>query len=451
MIAMLLSEAANSLQANLRGADAAFSGCNTDSRTIEAGEMFIALRGERFDGHEYINQAIERGASAAMVDRELAYQTFPTLLVDDTRKGMGRLARRWREAFAIPLIAVTGSNGKTTVKEMLASILSTLAPVLSTKGNLNNDIGVPLTLFGLGDAHRYAVVEMGANHPGEIAWLTEIARPTVALITQCAPAHLQGFGSVAGVAKAKAEIFAGLQDEGIAIINADDKFASLWRTAAAANRQISFGISSAADVSAKEIRDVTELGGGIFMLSAPAGEIEINVPLPGRHNILNALAAAACCLAIDIPLASIKSGLEQMQAVKGRMQLKRGRNGARLYDDTYNANPASLEAALKVLNEQAGRRWLVLGDMGELGEMEKALHHRAGELARQYGIERLYTLGQLSQEAVAGFGKQGRHFNREQDLIDVLQKGLDQDITLLIKGSRAMSMERIVAALVEED
>ena len=298
---------------------------------------------------------------------------------------MGQLGKRWRDNFQLPLIAVTGSNGKTTVKEMLASILGREAPVLATSGNLNNDIGVPLTLFSLAQQHRYAVIEMGANNPGEIAWLSHLSSPTVALITQCAPAHLQGFVSVDGVARAKAEIFRGLIKDGIAIINSDDAYAPLWREQAGAYSQISFGMSRDADVFTTDIDADKTTGKHRFNVITPAGEMNITLALPGKHNVMNALAAIACCVALDIPSTSIRAGLEKVQPVAGRLQMKRGINGSRLYDDTYNANPASLKAALTVLGEHPGRRWLVLGDMGELGESAGLLHEQAGEAARLSG------------------------------------------------------------------
>jgi UDP-N-acetylmuramoyl-tripeptide--D-alanyl-D-alanine ligase len=364
---------------------------------------------------------------------------------------MGELAGYWRGGFELPLIALTGSNGKTTVKEMLRAVLSLQAPVLSTCGNLNNDIGVPLTLFGLGGEHRFAVIEMGANHAGEIEYLSRMARPTVALITQCAPAHLEGFGSVAGVARAKGEIFRGLLEDGVAIINADDDYADYWSGSAADHRRISFGLRQPADVSAHSIRLDPGRGRQTFSLDLAGTAVDVSLALPGRHNVMNALAAAACCLAIAIPPRQIQAGLESMQPVKGRLQLHTTAGGVRLLDDSYNANPASLAAALAVLAEMPGRHWLVLGDMGELGEAAAALHRQAGEQARARGVERLYAVGELSAGAVQAFGAGAEHFADTAELLSALRRDLDADTTVLIKGSRAMAMDAIVERLLGED
>ena len=448
MISMLLSEAANATQAQLLGDDRTFSGCSTDSRSLKTDQLFIALQGENFDGHEFISSAEKSGAAAALVQKDYDLEHELALIkVADTRKAMGWLAKHWRSRLSIPLVAVTGSNGKTTVKEMLSSVLSQQESVLVTKGNLNNDIGVPLTLFGLGDEHQYAVIEMGANHAGEIEWLTEIASPSVALITQCAPAHLEGFGSIDGVAKAKAEIFSGLQKDGVAIINADDNYSGLWREKAAVNRQISFALHAEADVTAKEIELDSANNSSRFILNTSKCAETVNLPLLGEHNVANALATTACCLALDLPLSVVKTGLERMQAVKGRLQLKKGIHDVRIIDDTYNANPTSLSAAIKVACAYTGPSWLVLGDMGELGASTQDLHYGAGEIAREMGIKRLYAVGSLSQQAVRGFGEGAQHFSSMEELISELLSDLNEGLTLLIKGSRSMAMERVVNAL----
>ena len=446
---MLLSTVVRDLQAKLIGADVRFVGCSTDSRNIKGGEMFIALRGKHFDGHDFIDRARNGGATAAMVEADID-TSLPQLRVHDARLAMGQLAGLWRNSFNLQLVAVTGSNGKTTVKEMLASILSLQAPVLATVGNLNNDIGVPLTLFNIGAEHRYAVIEMGANHPGEIAYLSRLARPDIAVITQCAPAHLEGFGSVEGVASAKAEIYTGLSGSGVVIINADDHYAQFWREQSRGLRQLSFGITSQADVSATAVHMDAGSGCHQFRIVSENGAIEVALNLPGRHNVQNALAAAACALALDIPAEVIKAGLEQTQASKGRLQMKQGLAGACLFDDTYNANPVSLEAALTLVANRGGRHWLVLGDMGELGADAGELHLQAGERARELGFEKLYALGRLSSKAVVGFGRGARHFADAGSLIKSLRQELTKDVTVLIKGSRAMAMENIVKALVEE-
>ena len=450
MINMRLSAACAALEGELRGTDRPFSGCSYDSRTLQPGELFIALRGEARDGHDFISVAFEKGAGGAMVDRDAAYP-LPVIRVDDTRKQSGLLAGHWRAGFDLPIIAVTGSNGKTTVKEMISAILSVNAEVLSTHGNLNNDIGVPMTLFRLAPGHRFAVVEMGANHPREISWLSRIARPDVALITQCAPAHLEGFGSVAGVAEAKAEIYEGLLPTGTAVINVDDPYAGLWLERSRRNRQITFGISAEADVSAANIN--TDLAGGRtrFDLKFRDSKVSSNIGLHGRHNILNALAAAACCIAVGIPLEQLRVGLEKVRPIKGRMELKNGLRDTLIFDDTYNANPISLNAALDVVSDTPGRSWLILGDMGELGVTSARFHEEAGAQARAHGIERLYGIGELAVHSVKGFGAGARHFEQLEDLVETLRRELRAGIVLLVKGSRSMALERVVDALVRNE
>jgi UDP-N-acetylmuramoyl-tripeptide--D-alanyl-D-alanine ligase len=447
VINMALSTAAASIGAEYSGDDTEFRGCSTDSRTIQGGELFIAIKGERFDGHDFILNAEGRGACAAMIEND-ANTRLPVLLVRNTRQAMGRLAQQWRNNFAIPAIAVTGSNGKTTVKEMLVSILSRQAPVLATQGNLNNDIGVPLTLFGLGGDHRYAVIEMGANHPGEIKWLGRITRPKIAVITQCAPAHLEGFGNIGGVANAKAEIYEELQPGGIAVINADDDYAELWRNKARYFRQISFGLDQEeVEVTAHSIIHCDNTGRNSFVLRTPAGEIRIGLALPGQHNIMNALAAASCAYGLDISLDVIRQGLEDSKPVKGRLEIKTGVNRSTIIDDTYNANPVSLDAALKAIMPMHGRHWLVLGDMGELGEEGERLHAEAGEIARRSGIERLFATGPLSRAAVNAFGRGARHFADMELLIATLHTEIAAGVAVLVKGSRSMHMERVVSRL----
>ena len=450
MIAMQLTEAQEAVNGALSGADRAFSGCNIDSRSIKDGELFVALRGARHDGHDFIEAAFAKGAAAVMAARD-ADGARPLLRVKDTRQALGLLAARWRDKFTLPVVAVTGSNGKTTVKEMINAILSEDAEVLATWGNLNNDIGAPLTLFRLNQQHGFAVIEMGANHPGEIGWLSRLARPTVALITQCAPAHLEGFGSVAGVARAKAEIYEGLAPDGTAVINRDDDYADLWWDAAKANRRLAFGLSENAAVTAVDVNADPERGQTRFTLRFNGAGTNIKLGLLGKHNVLNALAAAACCLALNVPLARIKAGLEKTRAVKGRLQPKQGLKGARLFDDAYNANPASLAAALETLRGLSGDAWLALGDMGELGADATGFHRQAGERARAAGIQRLYGLGPLARQAVDSFGAGARHFDRMDDLIETLRRELAPGVNLLVKGSRYMAMERAVEALTEQD
>ena len=449
MISMLLSEAAKTIGASLNGEDVIFSGCSTDSRTIEKGNLFIALKGENFDGHKYISVAEKKGASSLIVDREIS-NTKSFIKVKNTRKAMGLLAKSWREKITIPLIAITGSNGKTTVKEMVTNILSTVSSVHATPGNLNNDIGVPKTLFGLNKNHNYAVVEMGANNSGEIEWLSKISLPNVAVITQCAPAHLEGFKNIESVAKAKAEIYLGLQSSGTAIINADDIYADFWKNSCKEINQVTFGIKSKnADVRAKKIKSSVNDLSIKFTLVTENDSVEICLPIFGEHNVMNALAAAACCISLDISLRSIKNGLENIQSINGRLEIKTGKKQVRIIDDTYNANPASLDAAIKTLCSFNGSRYIVLGDMGELGDKAKRFHKEVGMLAKKRNVNGLFTIGELSINASNNFGKGAFHFENYDDLGKSLIKILDKNSTVLVKGSRSMQMERVVNFLME--
>jgi UDP-N-acetylmuramoyl-tripeptide--D-alanyl-D-alanine ligase len=441
-----LSDLAGPLSGRIAGPDAAFAGCGTDSRTLGAGELFLALSGPHHDGHEFVAEARKRGAAAAVVERPIA-ASLPLLVVPDTLGALGSLAALWRARFPIPLVAVTGSNGKTTVKEMLLSILSRNGATAATRGNLNNEIGVPLCLFVLDDTHRYAVVEMGANHPGEITRLCRIAEPTVAVVTCCAPAHLEGFGSVEGVARAKGEIFASLGADGVAVINQDDDFAPLWHSLAGLRRRIGFGLRPGAEVTARLAPNGEGLSGSRFLLETPSGAVAVHLPLLGTHNVLNACAAAACAEALGVSLEHTVGGLESVQAAPGRLTAYDGPPGVRVLDDSYNANPGSLRAALEVLAHCRGERWVVLGDMGELGAESPKLHRDAGHLAKALGVERLYGLGDLCGESVAGFGPGGRHFPDIESLLAALSAELHAGVHLLVKGSRAMRMERVVGDL----
>ncbi|MHB9119393.1 MAG: UDP-N-acetylmuramoyl-tripeptide--D-alanyl-D-alanine ligase [Burkholderiales bacterium] len=448
---MNLQEAARGIGARVSGPDVAVSGVGSDSRAVVPGELFVALLGERFDGHDYVADVMARGAAAAMVSdaiaatREQEWQAYPLLRVDDTRLALGRLAAYWRGQFAGPVVAVTGSNGKTTVKEMIASILQKAAgsaeAVLATRGNLNNEIGVPLTLLGLRSAHRYAVVEMGMNHPGEIAYLTALAQPDVAVINNAHAAHLAGLGTVEAVARAKGEIYQGLREDGTAVINADDAHAGLWRELAGKRRVLSFGLEQAADVSASyRLHPLSS----DLMICGAAGEIRLTLPVPGLHNVRNALAAAATAQALGLGNEVIAAGLAAFTGVKGRLQYKTGLHGAHLIDDSYNANPDSMRAAIAVLAAMPGKRVLVIGDMGELGAGEAELHGRIGESAQAAGIDRLLALGDLSVKAARAFGPGGQHFETIEDLLAELENLLDADTAVLVKGSRFMRMERVV-------
>jgi UDP-N-acetylmuramoyl-tripeptide--D-alanyl-D-alanine ligase len=475
---MLLSQAAKVLNARLiPGArDVRLTAVSTDTRKIQPGDLYIALRGEHFDGADFVGQALAAGAVAALVNKDsfekltavhnpqsvtqqlgaqplsCAGNTLAAsiLLVEDTRLALGQLAAYWRSQFNIPMVAITGSNGKTTVKEMLAAILRMAAgsddAVLATRGNLNNDIGMPLTLLQLNAQHRYAVIEMGMNHPGEIDYLTQIACPQVALINNASGAHLEGMGSVEAVAQAKGEIFAGLQHEGSAIINADDEYAPLWRSLAGVHSLLEFGLNSQADVTGVWYSQATGLR---LIAQTPSGDFSVDLQVPGEHNARNALAATAAAIALNLPLESIVAGLENFTGVAGRLQRKAARNGAVVIDDTYNANPASLQAAIAVLAQTMGKRVLVLGDMGELGENAASFHAGIGITAREAGIEKLYAMGELSREAVREFGSNAQHFECVEDLQNALENELDAGTTVLVKGSRFMKMERIVSHCVD--
>ena len=450
---MMLSEAAKALGAELHGEDVAFAAVNTDTRTLQQGDLFVALCGENFDGHAFVAEAAARGAVAALISAPVD-AALPTLRVADTRLALGQLGAAWRARFAIPLVAVTGSNGKTTTKEMLAAILAQRGPVLATQGNLNNDIGVPLTLLRLRGEHRCAVIEMGANHPGEIAYLSNLARPTVALITNAAMAHIGGFGSLDEIAHTKGGIYEGLDENGIGIVNADDAYAGYWGALLGARRCMTFGMNHSSDVyamaeSVRCIVDDTAITTS-FHMHTPAGDASVVLPLMGVHNVMNALAASAAALAAGATLADIKAGLEAMRAVKGRLQVKKGIHGTRIIDDTYNANPPSVQAAIAVLATVEGEKVLVLGDMGELGDDAPLFHEQVGKQARQAGIGCLYTTGELSAGAVREFGANGRHCASHDELIAALLADLAAGTTVLVKGSRFMRMERVVDALVEK-
>lgn len=456
---MMVHEAADILHAGWSGSDVSFTGVSTDSRTLKQGELFVALSGEKFDGGKFVSSAKEKGAVAAMFQQNIDSVDlpidFPVIRVKDSRLGLGELAAHWRNRFSIPVVGVTGSNGKTTTKEMIAAILRAAATqdtavngsiecVLATEGNLNNDIGVPQMLLRLRQQHQYAVIEMGMNHVGEIAYLTRLAKPNVAVITNAGAAHIEGLGSIEAVARAKAEIFAGLDRSGTAVINADDRYASLWREYVGAREIIDFGLSENAQVSA--VYQVDQLVNTI-QLRLPEGAVEVILQAPGVHNVYNALAAAAAACALGIRKEWIAAGLRRFQSVKGRLQKKCGLHHALLIDDTYNANPESVRAALAVLAAAEGKKILVLGDMGELGKLTVELHRAIGREARNAGLDRLLTLGKLSAYAAEEFGKGARHFNSIDELLSVTKDLLANDVTLLVKGSRFMQMERVVKQL----
>ena len=454
-VMMNIQQAASVLGAQWTGSNPFFTSVSTDSRTLRTGSLFVALSGENFDGHCFIPQAIGKGAVAAMIADEAAeiikdpaLADFAWLRVKDPRLSLGQLAAVWRKRFDLPLIAVTGSNGKTTVKEMLASILHQHAGsehVLATIGNLNNDIGVPLTLLQLNANHNYAIIEMGMNHASEIAYLSNLALPTIAVITNAGSAHIAHLGKRDAIAAAKGEIFEGLDESGIAVINADDRYAPMWSQLAGKRRMIDFSLTHhAASVSAQHLQDTA---GNSWLLSLPDGQVELTLQVPGRHNVYNALAAAAAAHAAGIGLTAIATGLGSYTGTHGRLQITTGPRHSTLIDDTYNANPESMQAALAVLCDMNGKKIVVMGDMGELGMAAAEYHWQIGQLARETKVDTLLALGEMSVHAVEAFGHEGRHFTNLDDLLAYLTDLLDTDVTVLVKGSRAMRMERVIEKL----
>jgi len=418
-------------------------GIATDSRQPMIGKLFVALAGEHFDGSDFVPAALAQGAAAVLSNRQV---DAPGVVVKDTLQSLQDLTQHWRQRFNIPVLAVTGSCGKTTVKEVLTAILAESGPVLATQGNQNNHIGVPLTLARLGKEHRHAVLEMGMNHAGELTVLSALAKPTLALINNAGPAHLAGLGSVAAVAAAKGEILSGLDNRGISILNGDDDFADFWAEKAP-GEVWRFSLTNLPVRVRGHWQDRSGSSGQLDV-RAPQGEFTLEVPLPGKHNGANVLAAVTAALALDISIPQIQRAVATLEAIPGRLQWRNGKGGCRILDDTYNANPASLEAALRVLAAQSGQRILILGDMGELGPDTVVYHRQAGILAQKLGIDAVYGLGQLAAEAAEAFAAGTEHFMELPPLIDALQPHLNPETVVLVKGSRAAHMERVVQALV---
>ncbi len=442
-----LIEAANIMNGTLHGTDRNFAGVSTDTRTLGPGELFFALAGPNYDGSEFVSKAAEKSAAAAVLPAATDID-LPHIAVDDTRLALGKLASAWRKRMPAKVIGITGSNGKTTLREMIANCLSLSAETLATRRNLNNEIGLPLMLLSLSEEHRYAVIEMGANHPGEIAYLTSLAEPEVVVITNVAPAHLEGFGDLDGVARAKGEILQGQVAPVFAVLNADDSYFSYWSSLVPDDIVISFGVEADASVFATD----TQVHGDLmrFSLHIHQEEIPIRLPLAGLHNVKNACAAAAVLHGLGTDSKQIRQGLESVQAVSGRLQTVAGITGLTVYDDSYNANPQSVIAAAEFLVAQPGQKWLVLGDMGELGEDEVLLHKVVGRAARRLGIDRLLATGALSQNTVKTFGSGGQWYEDIDGLIEEIQRSATEDTNILIKGSRFMQMERVVEALINE-
>ncbi|OGT77743.1 MAG: hypothetical protein A3G71_07165 [Gammaproteobacteria bacterium RIFCSPLOWO2_12_FULL_38_14] len=427
-----------------------FNNVSIDSRTLQSGALFIAIRGANFDGHDLLNKAIEKGATAAIVSHAVT-SSIPLIIVPDTIKALGQLAQLWRQTFTLPLIAVTGSCGKTTTKSILANILSQKGASLATTGTLNNEIGVPLTLLQLKKTHQFAVIELGANHPGEISYVASLAKPTIALITTIAPVHLEGFGSLEDVAKAKSEIYDALSDEGVAILNHDDTFYDFFKKQNQHRKYFTFGLTKKNNVYASDIVMTAE-GFPKFNLHYGNDTTSITLPLLGKHNVTNALAAACAALSLEIALTDVKKGLESIIPEKKRMNRYTAFNQATLFDDTYNANPTAFLAALDFLTHQPGNKILVVGDMGELGSDAVYYHEQLGKQAKNKGIHCLLALGPLSAYTVNAFGneKTAKHFENKIELIAYLKKHLTPKDTVLIKGSRSTKMEEVVEALKGE-
>lgn len=441
-----LATVASAINARIRGV-AEFTRVTTDSRQIQAGDLFVALRGDKFDGHQFAQAALDAGAAAVMVDNAGAENFTPALIVADTRLALGQLAAWWRQKIPARIIGITGSNGKTSVKEMLAAILRAAAgedAVLATLGNFNNDIGLPLTLLRLRDTDQYGVIEMGMNHAGEIDYLTRLAQPEVALINNAGTAHIGLLGSVAAIAAAKAEIIAGLPVHGRLVINGDDAYAAFWRQKAGAHEVLDFGLHNATTVRGSYVAyaDYSDI-----TVNMGDRQLAVHLPMLGEHNVMNALAATTVAWALGITDDAIVNGLQTCKGAYGRLQRKSAMNGAVVIDDSYNANPDSTRAAIAVLAAVTDKKLLVLGDMGELGDDAAKLHAEIGAFAKLSGIDGLYALGELSRHAVAAFGSGAHHFNHIEELTATVLPLLAEGQTVLVKGSRFMQMERVVKVL----
>ncbi len=443
-----LQQAAECMQGVLQGADAEFSGISTDTRTIRTGELFFALQGPNFDGRDYVRAALEAGAAGAVVSKRVN-EAISQIIVDDAKAALGRFGAAWRNEHDVTVIGVTGSNGKTTLKHLIAACLSRKAPTLATHGNLNNDIGLPMMLARIDASHRYAVIEMGANHAGEIAYLTALASPDVVVITNAGAAHLEGFGSIKGVSRAKGEILEGEKRPRVAVLNADDRYFDYWAERVSDTRCISFGFTETAHVRADNIEPAPSHT--TFTLHLGDESTDVVLPLVGIHNVRNACAAAAVAHALEVGLDDIRAALEGVNPVGGRLQPLRGINEATLFDDSYNANPLSVNAAAEFLASLPGESWLVLGDMKELGDDAAELHREVGEAARASGVNRLFAYGDLAASAAEGFGERASWYASLDALVDELCDGMSSDVTVLVKGSRSMHMERVVDALREPD
>ena len=442
---MSLSQISSVTGGEYRGEDVRFARVSTDTRTLQQDDLYVALRGENFDGNEFVSQAFDKGACAAVVSAALNLER-PHVQVKDTTVALGEIARLNRQASRARVVAITGSQGKTTVKEMIAAILGVANKVLVTRGNLNNHIGVPLTLLALDASHECAVIELGASGLGEIAYTVRLAMPHVAVLTNAAATHIEGFGDLAGVVRTKGEIIDGLLDGGVAVLNADDVHFEQWRARAGDKVVLSFGLRDAADYRASDIR-LYESGSSVFTLHTPHGTAEIQLALAGSHNVRNALAAAAAAMAAGASLDQVRQGLAQVAPVPGRLNWLTGRSGVRLIDDSYNASPASFRAAIDVLAALPGHRVLIVGDMGELGEQSESAHAELGQYAREKGVDALWATGVYSALAARSFGPDGRHFATQDALIAEARQTLGKNDVVLVKGSRSAAMDRVIAQL----
>jgi UDP-N-acetylmuramoyl-tripeptide--D-alanyl-D-alanine ligase len=444
--AMRLSQLVKPLGASLVGQDASFDSVSIDARTVAPGGLFVALAGDHADGHDFVSQARAKGAAAAMV----AYAVddpLPQLLVHDCRYALGQLGALAREAFTAPVLAITGSSGKTSVKEMLAAILRERGPVLATLGNLNNELGVPLTLLALESGHQFAVIEMGAAVQGDISYSMNLAKPSVTVLTNAGMAHVGRFGSPEKIALAKGEILTGLSADGKAVINLDSPWFEQWYQSLGRRTSLAFSLTNPTAQLRAESVELDGRGCPGFLLVTPNGSITVQLNLLGVHNIANALAAAGAALHVDTELEIIRRGLSKVMPVSGRACPLSGRNGALIIDDSYNANPGSVKAAIDVLANLEGHRILVLGDMGELGEWEEQSHREVGEYAREQGLDALFAVGSLSALATEAFGENGHLFGSREELVAALAAQLDSNTKVLVKGSRSAGMEGVVAAL----
>lgn len=441
-----LDAIASALATSWSGDDNRINAIVTDTRALQAGDVFLALVGERFDAHDFLAQARNKGAVAAIVSRPVD-DPLPQLQVADTRLALGLLGQARRHSWGGPLVAITGNSGKTTVKEMLATLLRQRGATLATRGNLNNDIGAPLTLLNLTGDHQQAVIELGANHLGEIAWTTTLAQPQVAVITNVTGAHVGEFGGMGQIAQAKAEILTGLGEDGVAVLNRDDVFYPFWSRLADSHKTIDFGLSQQARVQGNNL--ICDEGGHYsFTLMYDGVALgRVRLPLLGLHNVRNALAAAAAALAMGLSAEEVVVGLDKLEALPGRMTLVEGIRGTRLLDDTYNANPGAMKAALDVLAQMPAPRWCFVGAMGELGAASAALHGEVGRHARELGIDFLGTLGAAAEPAALAFGSSGCHFSNWEALLRHAQDHLPSVASVLVKGSRSAGMERLIAAL----